>query len=153
MAASTPVARSNDETQIRQLIEDWRKALSNRDLDKLIEHYSPDVVYFDAVPPYQLRGAAAYRRTWEQMLPHLPARISAEQRDLEITVSGDLALSHCLTRVVNAETGETAGAGWVRVTVCYQRHQASWRVIHEHVSAPFDPMTGKAVVARGPNPN
>ena len=84
------------------------------------------------------------------MLPHLPPRISVEQRDLEITTSGDLAVSHCLTRLVNADTNETAAAGWVRVTVCYQRQQAAWRVIHEHVSVPFDPMTGKAAFISEP---
>jgi uncharacterized protein (TIGR02246 family) len=137
-------ARTNDETRIRQLIEDWRKALSNRDLDKLIEHYSPDVLYFDVVPPYQHRVRAAYRRTWELMMPLLPPRISVEQRDLGITVGGEVAVSHCLTRLVNADTNESAAAGWVRVTACYQRQQGAWRVIHEHASVPFDPMTGKA---------
>jgi hypothetical protein len=55
-----------------------------------------------------------------------------------------LAISHCITRLVNADTNENAAAGWVRATVCYQRQQGAWRVIHEHVSVPFDPMTGKA---------
>jgi len=31
-------------------MEDWRSALANRDLDKLIEHYSPDVLFFDVIP-------------------------------------------------------------------------------------------------------
>jgi uncharacterized protein (TIGR02246 family) len=150
MTSKPVAAKTNDEAQIRQLNEDWRSALANRDLDKLAQHYSPDVLYFDAVPPYQHRGVAAYRRTWEQMLPHLPPRISVEQRDLEITTSGDLAVSHCLTRLVNADTNETAAAGWVRVTVCYQRQQGAWRVIHEHVSVPFDPMTGKATFTLEP---
>jgi len=149
MTSKPVAAKTNDEAQIRQLNEDWRSALANRDLDKLAQHYSPDVLYFDAVPPYQHRGAAAYRRTWEQMLPHLPPRVSVQQRDLEITASGDLAVSHCLTRLVNADTNENAAAGWVRVTVCYQRQQGgAWRVIHEHVSVPFDPMTGKAAAIR-----
>jgi uncharacterized protein (TIGR02246 family) len=153
MASSNPAAaKTNDEAQIRNLMEDWRNALSNRDLDKLIQHYSPDVLYFDAVPPYQLRGSAAYRRTWEQMLSHLPPHIAAEQRELAITVGGDLAISHCLTRLVNADTNETAAAGWVRVTVCYQRQQGAWRVIHEHVSVPFDAMSGKTAFIRDLDP-
>jgi ketosteroid isomerase-like protein len=52
------------------------------------------------------------------------------------------AVSHCITGLVNANTNENA-AGWVRVTICYQRQQGAWRVFHEHVSVPFDPMTGK----------
>jgi uncharacterized protein (TIGR02246 family) len=150
MTSNPAAARSNDETQIRQLMEDWRSALANRDLDKLVQHYSPDVLFFDVIPPYQIRGVAAYRRTWEQMFPHLPPRISVQQRDVEITVGGDLAISHFITRLVDADTNENAAAGWVRVTVCYQRQQGAWRVIHEHVSVPFDSMTGKATFTPEP---
>jgi uncharacterized protein (TIGR02246 family) len=101
---SNPVqARTNDETQIRQLMEDWRSALANRDLDKLIEHYSPDVLFFDVIPPYQHRGVEAYRRTWEQMFPHLPPRISVQQRDVEITVGGDWP-SHIASRASSTPT-------------------------------------------------
>ena len=35
MTSNPAPARTNDETQIRQLMEDWRSALANRDLDKL----------------------------------------------------------------------------------------------------------------------
>ena len=31
----------------------------------------------------------------------------------------------------------------MRVTVCYRRMGGEWRVVHEHVSLPFDPMTGQ----------
>ena len=145
-------AKSNDENQIRQLIEEWRNALSNRDLDRMVQNYAPDMLFFDAVPPIQLQDAAAYRKSWEQMLPHLPARVAADQRELEVKVSGDLAIAHCLTRLTDADTKETAAAGWVRVTMCFERQNGAWRVVHEHVSVPFDPMTGKAVFHRGPQP-
>ena len=62
--------RTTDETQIRQLIDDWRSALCARDLDRLMQHYAPAVLFFDAVPPYQHRGAGAYRRTSEAMFPY-----------------------------------------------------------------------------------
>jgi uncharacterized protein (TIGR02246 family) len=144
----TEVVKSNDEDQIRQLIEDWREALRARDLDRLTKHYAPDVLFFDAVPPYQHRGAAAYRRTWEQMFPYLPPRTNSEMRDVHISVSGDLAVMHCLNRLINEDTKESAAAGWVRATVCYQKQQGAWRVIHEHVSVPFDPMTSQAAFIR-----
>ncbi len=139
-----------DEAQIRQLIDDWRIALCARDLDRLMQHYAPDVLFFDAVPPYQHRGADAYCRTWEAMLPYLPLRLGSEVRDLCITVGGDLAVMHGLHRLIDEETHEAATCGWVRVTVCYQRQQGTWRVIHEHVSVPFDPATSQAAFIREP---
>jgi uncharacterized protein (TIGR02246 family) len=144
------VTKANDETQIRHLIEDWCDALRTRDLDRLMQHYAPGIRFFDAVPPHQHRGAAAYRRTWEQMFAHLPPRIGVELRDLEISASGDLAVMCCLTRITNEETKQDATCGWVRVTVCYERQQVTWRVIHEHVSVPFDPVTSQAAFIREP---
>lgn len=141
---------AQDEVQIRQLLDEWRGALAARDLDRLTKHYAEDVLFFDAVPPYQHRGAEAYRRTWEVMFPHLPPRIESEIRDLSITVDGDVAFAHCLNRIVNSDTREAATCGWVRVTVCYQRRQGTWKVVHEHVSIPFDPMTSQATFIREP---
>jgi len=141
---------SADETQIRQIIHEWRDALCARDLDRLMQYYSPNVVFFDAVPPHVHRGAGAYRRTWENMFAFLPAHLGSEVRDLDITVSGDLAAMHCLQRLINADTHEAATCGWVRVSVTYQRTDGQWRVIHEHVSVPFDPATSQAVFIREP---
>jgi ketosteroid isomerase-like protein len=53
--------QSQDATRIRQLIEDWRKALAARDLDRMLAQYASDIVFFDAVPPYQHLGTDAYR--------------------------------------------------------------------------------------------
>lgn len=141
---TTTASPASDKEQIRHLIDDWRDALCSRDLDRLMAHYTSDVTFFDAVPPYQHKGAAAYRRTWEAMFGFLPPRLDSEIQELDIQVSGDLAVMHCLQRLVNADTREAATCGWVRVSVNYQRLEGSWKVIHEHVSVPFDPMTSKA---------
>jgi len=135
---------SIDQAQIRQLIDDWRDALCARDLDRLMQLYAADVVFFDAVPPHQHVGAEAYRRTWEAMFDFLPPKLASEMRDIDITVSGDLAVMHCLQRLINQETQQAATCGWVRVTVSYRREQGAWKVFHEHVSVPFDPATSQA---------
>jgi uncharacterized protein (TIGR02246 family) len=141
---STTSSPSQDELEILQLVDQWKHALCARDLDALMQHYASDVVFFDAVPPHEHRGADAYRRTWEAMFDFLPPRLDSETRDMSIRTSGDLAVMHCLQRLVNADTGEAATCGWVRVTVCYERQQGAWRVVHEHVSVPFDPATSQA---------
>jgi uncharacterized protein (TIGR02246 family) len=134
--------------QIRQILDDWRAALSARDTDRMLAHYSPDVVFFDAVPPYQHRGADACRQSWKNLFPWLPPRIESEIREQVIKVDGDLAFMHCLSRIINTDTREAATCGWVRVTVCYQRKQGAWKVVHEHVSVPFDPQTSQAAFIR-----
>ncbi|MDB6170778.1 MAG: hypothetical protein JWL59_89 [Chthoniobacteraceae bacterium] len=137
------------EDQIRRLIKEWQSALCDKDLQRLTANYSSDIVFFDVVPPFQTTGVEGYREKFGGFFPYLPARIETEQRDLKIKVSGDLAFAHCLTRIVNAETREAATCGWVRATVCYQRQEGQWRVVHEHVSVPFDPVSGRAVLKQG----
>src|SRR5262245_45288429 len=87
---------SRDAAEIRELMDDWTDALCARDLDRLMKHYAPEVLFFDAVPPYQHEGADAYRRTWEAMFPHLPQRLGSETRGFQITVSGDAAFAYGL---------------------------------------------------------
>lgn len=149
MTTSNPaVAKSGDEAQIRKLVEEWREAIRVRDLDRLEKLYAKEVVYFDVTPPYQQRGPAAYRQAWAAVFQHLPPRVTPNSREMEITVSGDLAAMHGLTRLVNDDTKKDAALGWVRVTVVYARIAGEWKVIHEHVSIPIDGMSGKMAPIR-----
>jgi uncharacterized protein (TIGR02246 family) len=132
-------ATAEDERQIRRLAQEWADALAARDLDGLTRLYSPDVVFFDAVPPFSQRGADTYGRRWKTMLANLPPGIGVERREVELTVSGDLAFMHCLARIYDHQTREDATCGWVRMTVIYRRQKRVWHIVHEHVSVPFHP--------------
>ncbi len=135
---------AQDEAKIREIMADWRDALCAKDLDRMLKHYAPEVLFYDVTPPYQHKGAEAYRRSWENCFPFLPPSMGSEVHDLQIKVSGDLATAHLLHRLTNKITGGPATCNWVRVTVCYERQNGEWKVVHEHVSVPFDPMTSKA---------
>jgi hypothetical protein len=52
--------------EIRAWIDHWRKAVSAKDVDRLMELYTEDVVAYDVVPPLQYVGKAAYRADWQQ---------------------------------------------------------------------------------------
>jgi uncharacterized protein (TIGR02246 family) len=134
---------TRDEEAIRALVRAWSKALEARDLDGLTAAYAPDVVLFDVKPPFRIEGVEAIRRVWEVCLPYFPAEFISEHRGLQVTVSGDLAFAHGLHHIQPIGEAHPAGATWIRVTVCYRRIGGSWRVVHEHVSVPFDPETGQ----------
>lgn len=136
---------SEDEAEIRALVGAWSKALEAKDLDGLTAGYASDVLVFAVQPPYQASGVEAYRAVWKACLPFFPAEFKSEHRDLKITVSGDLAFAHCLHHIEPVGEGHPAGQTWVRVTVCYRRIDGRWRVVHEHVSIPFDPVSGRSV--------
>jgi len=125
-----PTSDNSDEIPIRDLMSEWSRALCAKDLDRLTAHYAPEVVFFDAVPPETRHGVGAYRESWGNCFPYLPPAIGSEVRDLHVT------------------THAAATCGWVRVTVCFEKREGAWKVVHEHVSVPFDPQSGQAVFTR-----
>ncbi|MGX2032559.1 MULTISPECIES: nuclear transport factor 2 family protein [Methylocaldum] len=142
---ATETIQAYDEAQIRQLIADQMDAVCAKDVGRIMSRYAPDVVFYDCKPPFQTKGAEDYRRIWEECLPCFPDSFAMETRDLDIFVSGDLALAHWLFRFTGEEKDHPAMQTWMRLTAGYERKKGSWRIVHEHCSLPFDPPTGKAV--------
>jgi hypothetical protein len=52
-----------DAARIRQLADNWAKAVRAKDIDALMSHYTPDILVFDLAPPLQYNGIDAYRKT------------------------------------------------------------------------------------------
>jgi ketosteroid isomerase-like protein len=56
-----------------------------------------------------------------------------------------VAFAHGLCRCgAKDESGEEK-TSWMRFTTCYRRTSGSWKIVHEHFSAPFDVESGKAL--------
>ena len=60
-----PNAQSDDETEIRALLERWAAAVRARDMPAILADHSDDIVMFDVPMPLESRGIAAYRDTWD----------------------------------------------------------------------------------------
>jgi ketosteroid isomerase-like protein len=139
-----------DESQIRQLIAAQAKAICAKNLDAIMAPYAKEVINFDVKPPFQTKGADAWRQTWAACLPYFPDSAGVEMRDLRIFVSGELALAHWLWHLTGVDQDHPAAQMWMRSTGGYQRKQGRWYIVHEHCSVPFDPFTGKAVFTLEP---
>lgn len=136
--------RAADEADIRGLIAAWSRAVEARDPAAIVAAYTPDTVLYDAIPPGRTVGADAIAATWARCLPYFPERFASEHTDLVVEVDGDVAFVHGLHHFVPEPPDHPCGSTWMRVTACYKRMSGAWRVAHEHVSIPFDPMTGAA---------
>jgi uncharacterized protein (TIGR02246 family) len=147
---TTTNSKIQDEAQIRQLIANQVSAICAKDIDRIMAHYAQDVTIFDVKPPFQIKGADAFRRIWQECLPYFPDSFEIESRDLSVTVSGDLAIAHWLFHFTGMEKDHPAAQMWMRNTVSYQRNQGKWQIVHEHCSVPFDPETSKAVFTLEP---
>jgi uncharacterized protein (TIGR02246 family) len=133
-----------EEAEILDLIQQWSDAVEAKDPAGIVAAYDPDCVLFDAIPPYRIDGSAAIARVWEQCFPYFPDKFKSVHKDLSITVDGNMAIVHGLHQFEPEPADHPSGQTSMRVTVCYHRIAGKWRVIHEHVSVPFDPMSGKA---------
>ncbi|MBE9211509.1 SgcJ/EcaC family oxidoreductase [Plectonema cf. radiosum LEGE 06105] len=136
---------TTDEAEIRQIIDNWVESVRAKDIDGLMSHYVDDSVLFDIMPPLKHQGASAYRQLWEQCFPYFQGDIGYEIRDLNITVGSDVAFSHSLNRMSGTTTNGEEIDNWMRVTVCYQKIDGKWMVIHDHVSVPINMENSKAL--------
>ena len=147
---ATDSTRTRDEAQLRELIADQSEAICAKDVDRIMSLYAAAVVAFDVKPPFRVGGADAWRKIWAECLPYFPDSFGIETRDLRLTVGADVALAHWLGRFTGMEPGHPAMQTWLRFTAGYQKVGGRWRVVHEHVSVPFDPHTGQAVFTLEP---
>jgi ketosteroid isomerase-like protein len=140
------VGDQETQSQVRALLESWIEAARAKDIDQLMSLYAPDSVYFDAVPPLQFVGDAAIRRNFLRWFDAYEGPIGLETRDLHVVTIGDVAFAHMLVLDSGKRKyGNEAGI-WVRATVCCQRSNNRWLIMHEHISLPSDPQSGLAVL-------
>jgi len=140
-----------DEAEIRRLIAGWSQALEAKDVVALTADYAPEVVMYDAIPPYKTVGAEAIRQIWSSCLPFFPEKFQSEHRDLVIHVDGDVALVHGLHHMIPIPADHPCGQSWLRITVGYRRIDGQWKVVHEHVSIPFNPLNNQAWNIKNPH--
>jgi ketosteroid isomerase-like protein len=141
---ATPHA--SDEAAIRQRIEQWAEAVRALDLEGAMSIYAPDIVSFDVEPPLQHLGLEAKRRNWQGASAMYQRPRGYELRDLTITAGDDVAFAHSLNRVSGTlKSGNKIGF-WVRWTACLRKIDGTWFIVHDHVSAPLDRESGKALL-------
>jgi ketosteroid isomerase-like protein len=141
---------ASPQSEVRALIDHQYEAIRTKDLERLMSLYSPDIIYFDVVPPLQFAGAAALRGRFSQWFDGFQGAIAMESRDLTILANGDIAVARWLSRSSGTlKNGQAVGA-WVRATSCCQRTHHGWVIAHEHISLPVDVKSGTAAVDLAP---
>src|SRR5919106_5513554 len=125
-------AMISTQSEVRALLDSRSEAIRIKDIDRLISLYSPDIVYFDLVPPLQYVGSAALRGRFLHWFDRWKSSIGQEIRDLSIVASGDIAAAHMLIRAGGTLKNGHEVEFWVRATDCCQRSNHSWLITHEH---------------------
>jgi ketosteroid isomerase-like protein len=139
---------TSTQSEIRALLDGRGAAVGEKDIDRLMSFYAPDIVYFDIVPGLQYVGSNALRPRFLEWFDNFEGAIRQEirDRDLHIQASGDIAVAYMLIRAGGTLKDGPEIGYWVRVTSCFQRSDRQWLTTHEHVSVPIEIRSGSAAM-------
>jgi uncharacterized protein (TIGR02246 family) len=130
---------TDDEQQIRSLIEQWAHAVHAGDMDSVLADHAADIVMFDVPPPYEgVRGIDAYRETWPGFFEWQARGASFEVVSLAITAGDDVAYAHALLRCGTEAELKAKPENRLRLTLGLRKEGGRWIVAHEHHSFPDD---------------
>ena len=145
LVISLGLAQTGPEAEIRQLLANWKHALGERDLERLMSLYSRDVVLFDVQPPFCVEGFEALRELWEQCLSDFPEKIPIDIENLHVEAGEETAFAHWMFRVVSHSGDLPLAQTWMRASAGYRKFHGTWKIVHEHISLPIDPTSNRAV--------
>ena len=130
--------------EVLQVIEAWDQALLGQRVDDLIQQCAANVSMFDVSS--QLDGVAQYKTEWEKFSPYFNDEMKISRRDVRLYAADDLVVMHCHSKVENPILKGKLEMPWCRTTLCLQKKDSVWLVVHQHISMPVDMLTGQAIV-------
>ncbi|MER5750281.1 nuclear transport factor 2 family protein [Streptomyces sp. NPDC002088] len=132
------------ETGIRRIDAELTEAARERDIDRMMACYAPDVEVFHLVTGEEQAGIGALRKALEGWFSPLTGPVHREVLELRVRPGEGSAFSHALVRMRGTRvTGEPLDR-LVRVTTGYRDAGFQWLIAHEHVSVPPEtPVAGE----------
>jgi uncharacterized protein (TIGR02246 family) len=137
-------ASSADKAAIEALYKQFNDGFNKKDVNMIMAVYAPDVFVFDVVPPRQYVGWDAYKKDWEDLFATMPGPISNTVKDLDITVVGSVAYTHCISDGTMTDKEGKQSHLVARTTDVLRKTKGKWLIVQEHNSFPVDLATGQA---------
>ena len=134
------------EQAIKTLIESRSEAIHAKEIDRLMSHYSSDIIYFDVVPPLVYVGTDALRTRFLNWFAGYESGIRQEVQELYGQAQAEIAFASMLIRSGGTLKGGRDTGLWVRVSNGFQLLNDKWLITHEHVSVPADLKSGRAIM-------
>ncbi|MFF0183636.1 nuclear transport factor 2 family protein [Streptomyces sp. NPDC005244] len=124
------------ETEIRRLGTELTEAARERDIERAMACYAPDVEVFHPVSGQEQSGIEALRKAEELRYSSVTGPVGREVSDYRLRIDESIAFSHALVRtcatLADGGTLETTE----RVTTGYREAGDRWQIVHEHRSVP-----------------
>jgi ketosteroid isomerase-like protein len=127
------------------------EAVRAKDVDAFVAIYDDDIHVFDMWGAWSLRGLTAWRDMatgWFSSLGDERVIVTFDSENS--TISGDLAIGYAvLTYTAVAPDGTKLRSLSNRATMALRKTGDSWKIFHEHTSAPIDHQSLQAILNRG----
>ncbi|MGW1026371.1 nuclear transport factor 2 family protein [Streptomyces sp. NPDC002577] len=126
------------EGELRRIDAELTRAFRDKDIDRAMACYTPDVEAFHPMSGPEQRGIDALRKALEWWWSTLTGPVDREVLELRVEVDESVAFSHALVRMraTRADGGPLDSV--VRVTTGYRAVGDRWLIAHQHASVPFD---------------
>jgi ketosteroid isomerase-like protein len=140
----------NSENRILGVLEAYKAAAYERDVDAFLRLYDPEARVFDAWDVWSYEGAAARRSAIEQWFASLGTeRVRVIFDDVQITVGQDLAVVSAIgTYAAISTDGAELRSMQNRFTWALKLDGDAWKIVHEHTSTPIRSSDTKALFHR-----
>jgi ketosteroid isomerase-like protein len=124
-----------NEIQIRQLVENWAKAVRNKDIDTILAHHSAGIVMYDVPEPFKSVGLDAYRKTWDTFFAFTKPGVFDIQ-ELQVITDENVAFCFAEMKCEDKSNSEEFVELHFRLTVGLKKINNEWTIVHEHHSVP-----------------
>jgi uncharacterized protein (TIGR02246 family) len=137
-------------SEVGDVLEAYRDAVHAKDVEAFVAIFADDVRVFDMWDTWSHDGIGSWREMAEGWFGSLGDElVRVEFDDVQTAVGGDVAVvSAFVTFAGLSAQGEQLRSLNNRLTWGLRKTDGTWKVTHEHTSAPVEMATGKVNLKR-----
>lgn len=141
---------SDIEEQIRQIFEGYKTAVFEKNVEAFLALYDENIHLFDMWEKWSYNGKDAWREMVSNWFGSLgDEKVVVDFDSLTITATNEIAVVHTfVTYKAVASNGNELRSMNNRLTAALKKSNGTWKIFHEHSSAPLDGNTLKATLQR-----
>jgi ketosteroid isomerase-like protein len=126
----------NNESAVRTIIENWARAVRERNMDGILAHHTDDIVMYDVPQPFESCGIEAYKKTWETFYDWAEDSGVFDITELHIVAGEDVAFAYAAMKCSGYDDTGNPEPLKFRLTTGLIKVNGQWMIKHEHHSIP-----------------
>jgi ketosteroid isomerase-like protein len=128
--------KDNSEKQVGELVENWAKAVRDRNMEAVLSHHDDNIVMYDVPEPFQSKGIEAYKKTWDLFYSWARDTGVFDILELNVVAGQDVAFCYATMRCAGVNKWEQKEILNFRLTIGLKKINQQWIILHEHHSVP-----------------